>query len=65
MRYDRELDVLVALLEEHGILPAYESNEEFRGHLHIYEKVRQTPSFPMSVGEVRDLLNARAVADGR
>lgn len=60
MTRDRKLDLLVALLEEHGILPDYESDPEFRGHLHIYENVRRTPSFPMSVDEVRDLLDGAA-----
>ena len=60
MTRDRELDLLVALLEEHGILPDYESDVTFRGHLYIYEKVRRTPSFPMSVDEVRDLLDGAA-----
>ena len=63
MSHDRELDRLVALLEEHGITPDYESDhrgdEESWGHPHIYAKVHQTPSFPMSVDEVRELLERR------
>jgi hypothetical protein len=63
MSHDRELDRLVALLEEHGIIPDYESDhrgqEESWGHPLIYERVRATPSFPMSVNEVRELLEWR------
>jgi hypothetical protein len=60
MDRDRELDRLVALLEEHAITPNYESDEldeeEPWGHPLIYERVRATPYFPLSVDEVRELL---------
>jgi hypothetical protein len=60
MKRDRELDRLVALLEEHGIIPAYESDELDEehpwGHPLIYERVRSMPWFPLSVDEVRALL---------
>ena len=60
MHHDRELDRLVALLEEHAITPAYESDEldeeEPWGHPLIYARVAATPFFPLSVNQVRDLL---------
>jgi hypothetical protein len=60
MAHDRELDRLVALLEEHGLIPDYESDEltedEPWGHSLIYARVRATPLFPMDVEEVRELL---------
>ena len=63
MSHDRDLDRLVALLEEHGITPPYESDDRSEdepwGHPRIYEKVRRSPSFPMSVDEVRELLERR------
>jgi len=56
----RKLDRLVALLEEHAITPEYDSDElsegEPWGHPLIYERVRATPFFPVSVNEVRELL---------
>jgi hypothetical protein len=62
MDHDREqLNRLVALLEEHAIIPAWESLGEGEwGHPLIYERVRATPFFPMSVNEVRRLLEPRA-----
>ena len=64
MDRDRELDRLVALLEEHEITPAYESaqldEENPWGHRLIYERVRQTPFFPMTVDEIRELFRSRA-----
>jgi hypothetical protein len=56
-----ELDYLVALLEEHGILSSSESesgNSEpwCTGHRRIYERVRATPTFPLSVAQVQALL---------
>jgi hypothetical protein len=60
MDHDRELDRLVALLEEHAITPAYESDELGEehpwGHPLIYRRVRATPFFPLNVDEVRELL---------
>ena len=60
MDRDCELDRLVALLEEHELIPDYEddllSKEEPWGHRLIYERIRQTPFFPMSVAEVREVL---------
>ena len=55
----RELDVLVALLEEHGILssceqPAWE--RWYLGHKGIYDQVNASPTFPLSVAEVRELM---------
>ena len=65
MSHDRDLDLLVALLEEHGIIPEYESGDrrvdESWGHPRIYERVRRTPSFPWSVDEVRALLERRPI----
>jgi hypothetical protein len=57
-----ELDVLVALLEEHGILtggekPAFE--RWYIGHQGIYDQVSRSPTFPLSVGQVRELLERR------
>ena len=64
MNRDRELDRLGALLEEHELVPDYEDDllgeEEPWGHPLIYERVRQTPFFPMSAEEVRELLEGRA-----
>ncbi len=53
-----ELDHLVALLEEHGILSSSESDWEGRwpGHRRIYERVRRSPTFPLSVAKVQALL---------
>ena len=56
---ERELDVLVALLEEHGILwnrerPAWE--HWYFGHQGIYDEVRATPTFPLSAAQVQELL---------
>ena len=53
-----ELDHLVALLEEHGILSSSASDWGARvlGHHRIYEKVRSSPTFPLSVAEVQELL---------
>jgi hypothetical protein len=56
-----ELDYLVALLEEHGILPTSESEigdwDPWRlGHRRIYDKVRTTPTFPLDVAKVQELL---------
>jgi hypothetical protein len=63
MDRDRELDRLVALLEEHELIPDYHDKELTEekpwGHRLIYERVRQTPYFPMSVAEVRELLERR------
>jgi hypothetical protein len=63
MNRDRELDRLVSLLEEHELVPEYEDallgEEEPWGHRLIYERVRRTPFFPMSVERVRDLLERR------
>ncbi len=60
MSCNRELDRLVALLEEHELIPDWESVSRTEpwtwGHRQIYERVRQTPYFPMSVAEVRELL---------
>jgi hypothetical protein len=62
MSRDREVDRLVALLEEHELIPEWESGalgEEKPwdwGHRLICERVSQTPYFPMSVAEVRALL---------
>ena len=55
----RELDVLVALLEEHDILasceqPAWE--RWYLGHKGIYDQVDASPTFPLSVAQVRELL---------
>jgi hypothetical protein len=59
----RELDRLRALLEEHELIPDYEDDqltvEEPWGHRLIYERVRATPYFPMSVAEVVRLLERR------
>ena len=64
MNRDRELDRLVALLEEHGLVPDYEDDllgeDEPWGHPLIYERVRQTPFFPMSPDEVRELLEPQS-----
>lgn len=53
-----ELDYLVALLEEHGILSSSEGEhgEWELGHRHIYEQVRTSPTFPLSVARVQELL---------
>ena len=60
MDHDRELDRLVALLEEHALMPAYEElGEDEYGHSFIYERVRATPGFPISVDEIRELLEIR------
>lgn len=63
MTRNRELDRLVALLEEHELIPTWESVSRTEawdwGHRQIYERVRQTPHFPMSVAEVRELLERR------
>ncbi len=60
MNRDRELDRLGALLEEHELVPDYEDDllgeEEPWGHPLIYERVCRTPFFPMSVDDVRELL---------
>jgi hypothetical protein len=66
MARDRELDRLVALLEEHGLLPGYDSEELINeeGHSLIYARVRATPLFPMDVDDVRELLE-RPRATGR
>ena len=50
---------LVALLEEHGILSSSEHGdwEPWRlGHRRIYERVGLSPTFPLTVSEVRRLL---------
>lgn len=62
MDRERELDRLVALLEEHAITPHYEElpEEEPWGHPLIYERVRATPFFPLSEDEVRELLEPPA-----
>jgi hypothetical protein len=66
MDHDRELDRLVALLEEHAITPEYDSKEldeeQPWGHPLIYERVRATPWFPLSADEVRALLEWRPQA---
>jgi hypothetical protein len=60
MDHDRDLDRLVALLEEHAIIPAWEElGEDEYGHSLIYKRVRATPGFPISVDEVRELLEIR------
>ncbi len=56
-----ELDYLVALLEEHGILSSFESEDGgwdswCLGHRRIYDAVRATPTFPLSVTKVQELL---------
>ena len=62
MDYGRELDRLVALLEEHAITPDYDelTEEHPWGHPLIYERVGATPFFPLSVNEVRELLEPPA-----
>ena len=66
MDRERELDRLVALLEEHEIIPEYYelTEEQPWGHSLIYERVRATPFFPLSVGEVRELLEPLAAPAG-
>jgi hypothetical protein len=64
MSCNREMDRLVALLEEHELIPDWDWDRNDLGegkpwdwgHRLIYERVRQTPHFPMSVAEVRTLL---------
>jgi hypothetical protein len=62
MSCNLEVDRLVALLEEHELIPAWESDDLGEGkpwdwaHRLIYERVGQTPYFPMSVAEVQELL---------
>ena len=53
-----ELNHLVALLEEHGVLSSSESDWEGRclGHPRIYDRVRKSPTFPLSVAKVQELL---------
>ena len=58
----RELSRLIALLQEHALIPAYdELGPDEYGHPVIYERVRATPGFPMSVDEVRALLEYPAL----
>jgi hypothetical protein len=66
MNHARELDRLVALLEEHAITPAYDelTEEQPWGHPLIYERVSATPFFPLSVNEVRELLEPPAALAG-
>jgi hypothetical protein len=62
---DREVDRLVALLEEHELIPDWESDDHGEakpwdwGHRLIYERVGQTPRFPLSVAQVRALLEPK------
>ena len=66
MNHERELDRLVALLEEHAITPDYDEvpDEQPWGHPIIYERVSATPFFPLSVNEVRELLEPPAAPAG-
>jgi hypothetical protein len=62
MSCDCEVDRLVALLEEHELIPDWEDDDLGEGkpwdwgHRLICERVGRTPYFPMSVAEVRALL---------
>ena len=65
---NREVDRLVALLEEHELIPGWESRDLGDdkpwdwGHRLIYERVGRTPYFPMSVAQVRALLEKKPAA---
>jgi hypothetical protein len=56
---------LAALLEEHGIVPERGTPERGDGdswgltHRYILARVEQAPDFPMSVDEVRRILEGR------
>jgi hypothetical protein len=57
-----DVERLTALLEEHGIVPDRDSEHRGGGgswgltHRYIYAKVAETPDFPMTVDEVRAIL---------
>jgi hypothetical protein len=65
MSRQEDLEALVALLEEHGLVP--ESGSPYRGeegswgltHTYILQQVEQSDSFPMTVDQVRAILKGQ------